>query len=92
MATNPTRWQQAATSDTERGRGTEQLLWFKLELERLNSHLRDDAQFIDFTPTNARTPAAHEDPRLLASQPNSSSDNSQFQPAQQQLLQAQQHQ
>ena len=52
-----------------------------------NSHLRDDAQFIDFTPTNtARTPAAREDLGLLASQPNSPSDNSQFQLTQQQAM------
>jgi hypothetical protein len=42
-----------------------------------NSHLRDDAdaQIIDSTNT-ARTPVAHQDLRLLGSQPNSTSDHS----------------
>ena len=47
-----------------------------------NNHLWEDAQIIDITPlpTNiARTPVAHEDSRLLGSQPNSPLDRSQFQ-------------
>lgn len=47
-----------------------------------NNHLWEDAQIIDITPlpTNiARTPVAHEDSRLLGSQPHSPLDRSQFQ-------------
>ena len=71
---NPTRWQPpptlniAAVLSSSSGSGSSS-----------NSHLRDDAEFIDLTPTNtARTPVAYEDSRLLASQSISPSDNSQF--------------
>ena len=91
MAMNPTRWQLPPTPTAAAALSSS-----PASGSSSNSHLRDDAQFIEFTPlpTNtARTPVAHEDSRLLASQPNSPSDRSQFQLAQQQALLSQaQHQ
>ena len=88
---NPTRWQLPPTPTAAAALSSS-----PASGSSSNSHLRDDAQFIEFTPlpTNtARTPVAHEDSRLLASQPNSPSDRSQFQLAQQQALLSQaQHQ
>ena len=80
MATNSNRWQPPPNARPPSGSGSG---------SSSSSHHRDDAQFIEFTPlptSTARTPVAHEDSRLLGSNPTSPSDRSQFQLAQQQAL------